>query len=162
MKFTHRAEYPAAPEAVFAVMCETAFQDAKCDATTTGHWKADVSRSGDRTRITTERILPTDGLPDVARSFVGDSLTVVEIQTWSAPSADGSRMADLNLHVKGAPMTLKGTIRLSPTASGSVQEVDADLRAGVPLIGGKLEKAAAEPLLVAARTETRLLHERLG
>jgi len=162
MKFTHRAEYPAAPEAVFAVMSDPAFQDAKCAATTTGTWQADVSTSGDRTRITTERILPTDGLPDIARSFVGDSLTVVEIQTWSPPSVDGSRVADLNLHVKGAPMTLKGTIRLSPTAAGSVQEVDADLRAGVPLIGGRLEKAAAEPLLVAARTETRLLHARVG
>ena len=115
-----------------------------------------MATSGDRTRITTERVLPTDSLPDFARSFVGEALTVVEIQTWSPPSPDGSRVADLNLHVKGAPLTLKGTIRLSPTAGGSVQEVEADLRAGVPLIGGRLEKAAADPLLAAARTETRL------
>ena len=161
MKFTHRAEYPAAPEAVFAVMSEQSFQDAKCDATTTGRWTADIKDAGDRTVISTERLLPTDGLPDIARSFVGDTLTIVEVQTWGAAAPDGSRTADLNLHVKGAPMTLKGSIRLSPTASGSVQEVVADLRAGVPLIGGKLEKAAAEPLLTAARIETRLLRDRL-
>lgn len=162
MKFTHRAEYPAAPEAVFAVMCDPAFQDAKCDATTTGTWTADVATTGDRTTITTERVLPTDGLPDVARSFVGESLTVVEVQTWAPPAADGSRTADLNLHVKGAPMTLRGTIRLSRTAAGSVHEVDGDLKAGVPLIGGRLEKAAADPLMHAARTETTLLHQRVG
>jgi hypothetical protein len=162
VKFTYRAEYPVAPEAVFAVMREQSFQDAKCDATTTGRWSADITSAGDRTVVTTERLLPTDGLPDIARSFVGDTLTIIEVQTWGPPASDGSRTADLNLHVKGAPMTLKGSIRLSPAATGSVQDVEAELRAGVPLIGGKLEKAAAEPLLAAARTETKLLRDRVA
>ncbi|CAN7145288.1 DUF2505 domain-containing protein [Knoellia sp. LjRoot47] len=162
MKFTHRAEYPAAPDVVFAQMCDQEFQDAKCDATTTGTWTADVSTTGDRAVVSTERVLPTDGLPDIARSFVGESLTIVEVQTWGPPAPDGSRTADLNLHVKGAPMTLKGTIRLSPTASGSLHVLDGELRAGVPLIGGKLEKAAADPLMFAARTETDLLRQRVG
>ncbi|MFW5474618.1 DUF2505 domain-containing protein [Knoellia sp. CPCC 206450] len=162
MKFTHRAEYPAAPDVVFAQMCEQEFQDAKCDATTTGTWKAGVSSTGDRTVISTERVLPTDGLPDIARSFVGETLTVVEVQTWGPAAADGTRTGDLNLHVKGAPMTLKGAVRLSPSASGTVHELAGELKAGVPLIGGKLEKAAADPLLHAARTETDLLRRRVG
>lgn len=162
MKFTHRAEYPAAPDAVFAQMLDPDFQDAKCDATTTGTWKAEVTTTGDRTVITTERVLPTDQLPDIARSFVGDSLTIVEVQTWGPAAGDGSRTADLNLHVKGAPMTLKGSIRLSPNGSGSRHEVNGELRAGVPLIGGKLEKAASEPLMFAARTETDLLRDRVS
>lgn len=162
MRFTHRAEYPAAPDAVFAQMCEQEFQDAKCDATTTGTWKADVSTTGDHTVISTERVLPTDGLPDIARSFVGETLTVVEVQAWGPAAGDGSRTGELNLHVKGAPMTLRGTIRLSPTGSGSVHELAGELKAGVPLIGGRLEKAAAEPLMHAARTETDLLRRRVG
>lgn len=162
MKFTHRAEYPATVDVVFAQMCEQDFQDAKCDATTTGRWSADISVTTDRTVITTERHLPTDGLPDVARSFVGETLTVVEVQTWGPAGADGARTAVLALHVKGAPMTLKGSVRLSPSGSGSVHELDGELRAGVPLIGGKLEKAAADPLMHAAQTETDLLHRRVG
>lgn len=161
MKFTHRAEYPATPDAVFAQMLDPGFQDAKCDATA-ATWKSDVSTTGDRTVITTERVLPTDQLPDIARSFVGESLTIVEAQTWGPAAADGTRTADLNLHVKGAPMTLKGMIRLSPTGSGSLHEVEGELRAGVPLIGGKLEKAASQPLLHAARTETELLRQRVS
>ena len=47
-------------------------------------------------------------------------------------------------------------------ASGTVHELEADLRAGVPLIGGRIEKAGAEPLTAAADIETRLLHQRLG
>ena len=162
MKFTHRAEYPAPPDDVFAQICDQEFQDAKCDATTNVGWETGVSTSGDRTVISTVRVLSTQGLPDVARSFVGESLTIVEVQTWGPAAADRSRTADLNLHVKGAPMTVKGTIRLSPTATGSVHEIDAELRAGVPLIGGKIEKAAYDPIMFAARAETDLLHQRLG
>ena len=113
-----------------------------------------MSTSGDRTVITTERVLPTDGLPDIARSFVGSTAhRSSRCRPGDRRRPTAPRTADLNLHVKGAPMTLKGTVRLSPTASGSVHELDGDLRAGVPLIGGKLEKAAAEPL--AARGEDR-------
>ncbi|PRY61265.1 uncharacterized protein DUF2505 [Knoellia remsis] len=162
MKFTHRAEYPADPETVFAAMTEQSFQDAACEATTTGTWTATVEESGGRTVISTERVLPTDNLPDIARGFVGDTLTVIESQTWGPAAADGSRSADLNLHIKGAPMTLRGTITLAPTATGSVEEIDAELKAGVPLIGGKLEKAAAEPLRAGVQTTTDLLRDRVS
>lgn len=162
MKFTHRAEYPASVEEVWAVMATPEFQDAKCEATTTGGYSSDVSTTGDRTTITSERVLPTDDLPDMARSFVGDTLTISEVQAWGPPEPDGTRTADLQLHIKGAPMTLKGTIRLSPNGSGSVQTVEGDVKVSVPLIGGKLEKAASEPLMFAARTETDLLRARVS
>lgn len=162
MKFTHRVEYPATVDEVWAVMSSTDFQDAKCEATSTGTWTSDVATSADRTRITSERVLPTDDLPDIARSFVGPSLTISEQQIWSAPATDGSRTAELQVHIKGAPMTLKGTVRLSPNGSGSSQEINGDLKVSVPLIGGKLEKAASDPLMFAAKTETDLLATRLG
>src|SRR5690606_24797799 len=143
-------------------MATPEFQNAKCDATSTGEYSSDVSTTGDRTTITSVRVLPTDGLPDIAKSFVGPSLTISEVQTWGPPAADGSRTADLQLHVKGAPMTMRGTIRLSPNGSGSLHTVDGDVKVRVPLIGGKLEKAASEPLMHAARTETGLLRERVS
>ncbi|KGN32319.1 hypothetical protein N802_18315 [Knoellia sinensis KCTC 19936] len=162
MKFTHRAEYPASVDDVWAVMSSQEFQDAKCEATTTGDWTSRVETSGDRTTMTSERVLPTDDLPDIARSFVGSTLTIAEVQTWGSPAPDGTRVAELHVQIKGAPMTLKGTVRLSPNGSGSVQEIDGDVKVSVPLIGGKLEKAASDPLLFAARTETDLLRQRVS
>ncbi|KGN37000.1 DUF2505 domain-containing protein [Knoellia subterranea] len=162
MKFTHRAEYAASPDEVWATMSSQEFQDAKCEATTTGEWTSNVSTTGDRTTITSDRVLPTDDLPDIAKSFVGSKLTIAEVQTWGPAAADGSRTADLNVHIKGAPMTLKGTARLSPNGSGTVQEIQGDVKVSVPLIGGKLEKAASEPLMFAAKTETDLLRDRLS
>ena len=40
--------------------------------------------------------------------------------------------------------------------------LDADLKANVPLIGGKLEKAAADPIHTAIDIETGLLREWLA
>lgn len=162
MKFTHRAEYPASPEDAWAVMSSQEFQDAKCEATSTGTWSSSVETAGDRTTITSERVLPTDDLPDIAKSFVGPTLTVAEVQAWGPAAADGSRTAQLSVHLKGAPMTLNGTVRLSPNGSGSVQELEGELKVSVPFIGGKLEKAASEPLMFAAKTETDLLRARLA
>lgn len=162
MKFTHRAEYPATADEVWAVMSSQDFQDAKCEATTSGDWTANVSSAADQTTITSERVLPTDDLPDIAKTFVGATLTVAELQTWGAPAADGTRTADLKVQIKGAPMTLKGTVRLSPNGSGSVQEIVGEVKVSVPLIGGKLEKAASEPLLFAAKTETDLLRDKVS
>lgn len=162
MKFTHRAEFPATADEVWAVMSTQDFQNAKCEATTTGDWTSNVSTSADTTTITSERVLPTDDLPDIAKTFVGPTLTIAEVQTWGPPAADGTRTGDLKVQIKGAPMTLKGTVRLSPNGSGSVQEIDGDVKVSVPLIGGKLEKAASDPLMFAARTETDLLRKHVS
>ena len=110
----------------------------------------------------TERHLPSETLPDVAKSFVGEHLTIIEVHTWAMPAPDGSRESLVDLHVKGAPLTLKGTLRLEPSKGGTVQVLDAELKAHVPFIGGKIEKAAAEPIQTAIDIETALLREWLA
>ena len=67
-----------------------------------------VGGGADGHRVHTERQLPSDGLPDMARSFVGDHLTIIEVLDWSAPAADGSRASMVDIHIKGAPLTRQG------------------------------------------------------
>jgi len=160
---TTREELAGTPEEVYALLTDQAFQEAKCEATTVGGpYTAEIgeSRSGDR--VTTQRELPTDDLPDVARSFVGEKLTIIEVFEWSTAADDGSRTASVDMHVKGAPLTLKGTLRLEPSATGSVEMLDAELKANVPFIGGKIEQAAYGPIRTAIDIETRLLREWLA
>ena len=52
--------------------------------------------------------------------------------------------------------------RLEPSGSGTRQVLDADLKANVPFIGGKIERAAAEPIEGAIEIETALLKEWLA
>ena len=163
MRLTTREELAGTVDEVHALLTDRAFQEAKCAATTDdGTYTVDIGGGPSGQRVRTERQLPSDTLPDIARSFVGANLTIIEVHDWTGPAADGSRESSLDIHVKGAPLTIKGTLRLEPSGSGCVEVLDANLKANVPLIGGKLEKAAADPIHTAIDIETRLLREWLA
>jgi hypothetical protein len=153
VRLTTREEYNASPQAVFAIIGDPAFQAAKCAATSTGKYTIDVAEHGDHTVIRSERHLPSDGLPDAARSFVGQELTVIEIQDWGPAETDGSRRCAVDLHITGAPVTLRGEALLAPSARGSVETLEGDLKANIPFIGGKIERSAAGPILGAISIE---------
>ena len=159
MKIAKTIEYAASPEEVFAVLSDVKFQEAKCAATAAVKHSAQVRTVGDHTVITTERILPSDGLPDFARSMVGNTLTVTETQDWGPAAAGGGRRGTVEMAVTGAPIALQGTLMLAPGQDGSVETLEAELKARVPLIGGKIEKAAAPPIEEAIDIEARTAAE---
>ena len=161
MRVTTCEELAGTVDEVHALFTDPAFQEAKCLATTddANHFSVDVAAGTAGERVRTERHLKSHGLPDVARSFVGEHLTIIEVQDWSGPASDGSRESVVDMHVKGAPLTLKGTLRLVPSGAGTVKLLDAELKAHVPFIGGKIERAAAEPINAAIGIETDLLRE---
>jgi hypothetical protein len=146
MKIAKTIEYAATPEEVFAVLSDVKFQEAKCAATAAIKHSADVKTVGDHTVITTERVLPSDGLPDFAKSMVGPTLKVTETQDWGPASSGGGRRGTVDMTVAGAPIALQGTLMLAPGGGGTVETIEAELKAKVPLIGGKIEKAAAPPI----------------
>lgn len=155
MKIAKTIEYAATPQALFAVLSDVKFQEAKCAATAAIKHSADVETVGDHTVITTSRILPSDGLPDFAKSMVGETLKVTETQDWGPPSADGSRRGTVEMAVAGAPIALAGTLSIMPSGGGTVEKLEAELKARVPLIGGKIEKAAAPPIEEAIDIEAK-------
>ena len=162
MKIAKTIEYAATPDEVFAVLSDARFQEAKCAATAAIKHSASVKTVGDRTVITTERILPSDGLPDFATAMVGETLKVTETQDWGPASADGSRRGTVEMAVAGAPIALNGTLAIAPGGPGTVEKVDAELKAKIPLIGGKIEKAAAPPIEEAIDIEAQTAHEWLA
>ena len=164
MRVSTREELPGTVEQVYALFTDVAFQEAKCVATTddANHFTVDVMGGPAGERVRTERHLRSEGLPDVAKSFVGEHLTIIEVQTWSAAGADGSRESVVDMHVKGAPLTLKGRLRLEPSAAGTVKLLEAELKANIPFIGGRIEQAASEPINAAIEIETGLLREWLA
>ena len=162
MKIAKSIEYAASPEEVFAVLTDQAFQEAKCAATGAIRHTATVTTEADRTVITTERVLPTGGMPDFAKNMVGETLKVTETQDWGPADGNGSREGTVSMAVAGVPVALKGTLSLAPGGAGTVEAIDADLKASVPLIGGKIEKAAAPPVEDAITIEQRVAQEWLA
>ena len=164
MKITERIDYTAASEAVFAMLTDPAFQEAKCLEAGSARHESVVTRNGDGARVVTKRDLPADHLPDFARSIVGDTLSVTETYDWAGAGADGGRDGKLLVEVAGAPVALRAKVRLVPGEGSTAMTIDGDLKASIPLLGGKVEKAAAPAVIDAihgeGRTGARWLAER--
>lgn len=104
--------------------------------------------------VTTTLTMPTDRVPDVARPFVGSSITVRETQRWQAPGSDGSRIGTMLLEVVGTPARVTGDMRLGPAGPDASRiDINGQLVANVPLVGRRLERAAMPYVSTVMRME---------
>lgn len=101
--------------------------------------------------LTAVRTLPTDRLPDMAKKFVGQTLTVTQKENWSSPAADGSREASVDLSVAGVPLKVAAQQRLVVIPEGTRVEVDGTVSSSIPFLGDRIAKAA-EPMIGKALT----------
>jgi hypothetical protein len=157
MKLRESLQLPLSASAAAAMYADPAYPPIRqqiLEATS-----ADATVQGDPTgafTVTTELAMPTDRVPDMARPFIGSSLTVREIQTWSAPGGDGARTGSMELTVVGTPAGVTAQLRMSPQGeSACTVEIDGDLTAKVPLVGSRLEKAALPYASKVLRAEER-------
>ncbi|MGG5172022.1 DUF2505 domain-containing protein [Pseudarthrobacter sp. J1738] len=96
--------------------------------------------------ITVVRTLPTTRLPEIAKKFVGESLTVTQTESWSAPAADGSRQANISLKVAGAPVDVSAVQKLVAEGTGTRIDLDGKVSSSIPFLGSKIA-SAAEPMV---------------
>lgn len=153
MNISATFDYAATPDEVFAMLADQEFQARKCVATGALSHSVSISAHGDRTVIVSSRKLPTEGFPDFVKSLVGATLGVTETQDWGPAGADGARQGRLTVDIGGAPIDLVGTLSLARDGQGSVESVNGDLKARIPLIGAKIEQAAAPAIESAIRVE---------
>lgn len=154
--------HPAPPAAVAALLADRGFVEEVCAASGATSWEVAVEGgAAGAFTVTSSRTLPTDDLPEAARRFVGADIRLREVDRWEAPAPDGSRRGTLDLEVPGAPVVARASLLLRPEADGSAQVVTGEITASVPLVGGRIEKTAAGPLLAALDDLERIAARRL-
>jgi hypothetical protein len=139
MELKLSASYDATPEEVFAIVTDATFREQACEKTKALSYDVQVSESGGDTIVRVSREMAATDIPDMARKFVGQTLTVVQTETWHPAAADGSRAADVVGEIANTPVTLKGTASISAGGAQTVQTIDLDVKVAVPLIGKKME-----------------------
>ncbi|MBP2355451.1 hypothetical protein JOF29_006561 [Kribbella aluminosa] len=112
--------------------------------------------------IRVSRKMEAKDIPDMARKFVGETLTVVQTETWHPAAADGSRTADVSGEISNTPVTLKGTARIAANGAQSIQAIDLDIKVAVPLIGRKMEPFVVDAIRNGLQKEHDLGHEWSG
>ena len=60
---------------------------------------------------------PPSCVPDIARKFVGNGVCWTQVDTVSAPAADGSRTVSTEVKVNGMPVSAQATQKLTPRVS---------------------------------------------
>ncbi len=157
MHLSAEINYPgASPEAVFRMITNREFQELKCAATGSLAYEVEVQTYADDTaNVTTHRTLPSDEVPEFMRRFVGGAVRVAERGDWQPADASGARHGRIVVQLSGVPVQLTGEVSLRPFGDGTVYEVDGDLKASVPLIGGKIERSAESAIRAAIRVEER-------
>jgi hypothetical protein len=153
MRITDEIDYAASPEQVFAMLSDEDFQRRKCQATGALSSQVSVTVNGERTVIRTRRTMPTATFPDFVKSMVGDTLPLIQTDDWGPPAADGSRQGTLTVEVSGAPLGVTGTLALKPRGAGTVEHIECDLKARVPLFGSRIESAAVPAIRAGITVE---------
>jgi hypothetical protein len=156
VRLSAEIRYDADPATVFAMLADPDFQELKCAATGALDHEVEIEEYDDGgAAIRTNRTMPTDNIPDFVRTFVGQTLTVVQVDDWQPAAADGSREGTTVVEIKGSPVRLAAAMTLGPDGGGSRQTIDGDLKASVPIVGGRIEKAIEPALQAAIRVEQR-------
>jgi hypothetical protein len=147
MDIDSRAEFAADPDKVYAMLTDKSFLERVCEQThAISH---DVIVDGDS--VKTSRELPA---PDAARPFTGNNLTVVEDVTWS--DTGNGRTGSVTMKVPGQPVNFNGKYELTAGGAGSTLSLTGVLKVNVPLLGKKLEEAAAPAVLAGFRTQEQV------
>jgi hypothetical protein len=148
MNLTHTASYDAPPDAVLAMLLDPAFRDEVCSSQRALEHSVDVRESGGVTSVEIRRTQSMEGAPAAAVKLTGSTVRIVQREMWTSP-----RDAELSIATPGRPGHLRGTITLRDSALGCDELVTGEVKVGIPLVGGKLERLIGDVLVHGLRRE---------
>ena len=96
--------------------------------------------AGDAVTLVVTRKLP-DGIPGFLQKFLPADGRVTQTDTWAAANG-GVRSGTWKADTPGSPVKVGGTMRLEPAGAGCSYVVEGEIKASIPLIGGKAEDVA--------------------
>ncbi len=143
-------------DTVFAMLTDPNYITAKNEGTGGQNVAVEVvPDGGDGVKIVASRDLPSQ-IPSFAKKFVGETISTTETDNWGAANSDGSRDGLIHVDFGSAPMSVNGTLRLEASGGGTVLKVDVEVKASVPLVGGKLEGVTADQFQRAVNKEQEI------
>lgn len=152
-RLRHDLTYDAPVAEVAAMLADPAFREEVCDYQRVISKKVTIAQQGDGMDVVIDMVQPARGIPGFAQKFVGDTINIVQSESWSSPTR-----GDISIAIPGKPGDMSGTAVLKESGSGTVETVELTVKVNIPLVGGKLEGLIAgllEKALVAENTVGR-------
>lgn len=150
-RIRHSLTYDASLAEVAAMLADPAFRKEVCEATGMLRHDVQVSGAGAGMRVVIDQVQASRGIPSFAQKFVGDEIHIVHVETWTDLDA-----ADVSVTIPGKPGEMAGTIALTESSGTTTEEVVLDIKVGIPLVGGKIEKLVGDLLVAAMKAENKV------
>jgi carbon monoxide dehydrogenase subunit G len=139
MRATSTHTYAAPPDRVFQVLTDPDVAVAKY--TSLGHRDVRVAEHtvvDGAVVLRSTRSVPME-VPGFAKRILSPMNAVRQCDRWAAAGTAGERTGTWEVTASGVPVSVRGTLRLTPSADGTTTvEITADVTCSLPLVGGKL------------------------
>ncbi len=156
MKLRVESTSPGSVEQNFASRVEQEVREQACRESGALSYQVSIEHASDGgARVEVRRVLPAK-VPDMVRRFVGDDITVDQVEQWGSPAPDGSRAATVQVTVEGQPASMTGSILLGPDGDGCTELVTGEVTVAIPLLGRRIEPEIVKVIEAAARIDHRV------
>ena len=130
MRKTLTVRYPASPERVATMLADEGFQRSRV---------AGLPQAS----TTVETATPAGGLEarisgSVPARFIKGPVSFRLRESWGAPTATGARTGQMDVLLKGAPVSVRATTAMRGTGTDTVVRFEVSLSVKVPIVGGRL------------------------
>ena len=159
MKLSVRHSSPASAEQIYASHLEQGVREEACRRSGAVSYDVRVRQAADGgARVEVERVLPA-AVPDFIRRLVGDTITVRQVEDWSAADGRGAHRAEIRLTIQGQPASMVGVAELTPDGTGSQELITGDVKVAIPLLGRRIEPEIVKVIEAGLRVEHLVAQE---
>src|SRR3954464_6997160 len=134
MQVSHH--FDADVEAVYRLMSDQEFMVRKYADLGATDIQIDSDGREDGPRLVTRRKVTVD-LPGFARKVMSPTNTVLQTDEWAPADDAGRRVCTYSVEVQGVPSRIDGTVTLAPDGDSTRQDVEAEVKVSIPLLGGR-------------------------
>lgn len=151
-KFSNVDRYEATPDQMIAMMSDPDYLNAKYEALGDLEYEVVEQEAGDGTlTLKVDRTMAAN-LPSVAKKVLGDTSRLVQTENWD--TSGDVKTATITIEAPGKPVSISGEFKLEPVGDAQCDYTASfEVKASVPLVGGKIEK------IVAGETKDSLVKE---
>ena len=156
MKIERSWTLPASADTVFTMLADPAFRERVCDAQHALSRTVTITGTTQSGSVAVDYSQKATGVPGFAQKIVGDTIDIAQREQWN------ENRAALEITIPGKPGDMKGTVTLAERDGTTVETVKVEIRVGVPLVAGKLERLIQDILVKALRKENQVGREWLA
>jgi hypothetical protein len=108
-----------------------------------------------RARVQVDRLMAPD-VADYIRKFVGETISIRQVEEWGPANSSSARSAVLRLTIKGQPASMVGSVVITPEPTGATEVITGDVKVAIPLLGRKIEPEIVKVVEAGLRLEQRI------